>query len=50
MTADEPKSLCRGARVYGDAQTNWNAVTIVWKNGHGHCPSWGYERGQAEGV
>ena len=43
MTTDESKSLSRGARVYwhGDAadsgtitETNWNAVTIVWKNGH----------------
>lgn len=43
MTADESKSLCRGARVYwqGDAadsgtitESNWNAVTIAWKNGH----------------
>ena len=43
MTADESKGLPRGARVYwrGDsddsgtiAETNWNAVTIFWKNGH----------------
>jgi len=43
MTAKESKSLSPGTRVYwrGDAadsgtitETNWNAVTIVWKNGH----------------
>jgi hypothetical protein len=43
VTAAESKSLSLGSRVYwhGDAadsgtitETNWNAVTIVWKNGH----------------
>ena len=43
MTVDESKSLSEGSRVYwrGDSadsgtitETNWNAVTIAWKNGH----------------
>jgi len=43
MTVDESKSLSEGSRVYwrGDSAdsgtittTNWNAVTIAWKNGH----------------
>jgi hypothetical protein len=43
VTPDESKSLSRGSRVYwqGDVadsgtitETNWNAVTIAWKNGH----------------
>ena len=43
MTPDESKSLSRGSRVYwqGDVadsgtitETNWNAVTIAWNNGH----------------